>query len=161
MYTRIEQAADQVEIVKAMDASAGVLRSLNKEVGGVENVENVAERLRDEMGKVDEVGKVLEEPLAAGAVVDDGEIDDELEAMEQAERKVREENEAEVTRRRLQELEKQEVDRKDAEGKRSDLSTSSQVEESTKRLSQMSIEDHSEERDGHKQKERHKIAEDD
>jgi hypothetical protein len=34
-------------------------------------------------------GKVLEEPLVPGAVVDEGEIDDELEAMEQEERRER------------------------------------------------------------------------
>lgn len=64
------------------------------------------------MGKVDEVGKVLEEPLVPGAVVDEGEIDDELEAMEQEEGREREEKDAEVTRRRLQELEKQDAEKK-------------------------------------------------
>jgi charged multivesicular body protein 7 len=156
VYTRIEQAVDQVEIVKVMDASAEVLRSLNKKVGGVESVENVIERLQEEMGKVDEVGKLLEEPLNAGAVVDEGEIDDELEALEQEERREREVKEAEVTRRRLQELEKPEVAEKEAEGKQAD---SSQVEESAKRLSQMSIRDSKKERDVHDQKPEQKIAE--
>jgi charged multivesicular body protein 7 len=95
-----------------METSVGVLKSLNKEVGGVENVENVVERLQEGMGKVDEVGKVLEEPLVPGAVVDEGEIDDELEAMEQEERREKEEKEAEVTRRRLQELEEQDAGKK-------------------------------------------------
>jgi charged multivesicular body protein 7 len=156
VYTRIEQAVDQVEIVKVMDASAEVLRSLNKKVGGVESVENVIERLQEEMGKVDEVGKLLEEPLNAGAVVDEGEIDDELEALEQEERREREVKEAEVTRRRLQELEKPEAAEKEAEGKQAD---SSQVEESVKRLSQMSIRDERRERDVHDQKQEQKIAE--
>jgi charged multivesicular body protein 7 len=156
VYTRIEQAVDQVEIVKVMDASAEVLRSLNKKVGGVESVENVIERLQEEMGKVDEVGKLLEEPLNAGAVVDEGEIDDELEALEQEERREREVKEAEVTRRRLQELEKPEAAEKEAEGKQAD---SSQVEESAKRLSQMSIRDERRERDVHDQKQEQKIAE--
>ena len=158
VYTRIEQAVDQVEIVRVMDASAGVLRSLSKKVGGVENVENVIERLQEEMGKVDEVGKVLEEPLNAGAV-DEGEIDDELEALEQEERREREEKEAEVTRRRLQELEKPEVGGKKAEGKQIDVSASSQMEESTKRLSQMSIGDERRERDVHDQKQEQRVAE--
>ena len=48
----------------------------------MENVENVVDRLQEEMGRVDEVGKVLEDPLIPGAVVDEGKIDDELEAME-------------------------------------------------------------------------------
>lgn len=159
VYTRIEQAVDQVEIVRVMDASAEVLRSLNKKVGGVENVENVIERLQEEMGKVDEVGKLLEEPLNASAVVDEDEIDDELEALEQEERREREEKEAEVTRRRLQELEKLEAAGKEAEGKQADMSTSSEVEGSAKRLSQMSIRDERRERDVHDQKQEQKIAE--
>ena len=76
----------------------------------MENVENVVKRLQEEMGRVDEVGKVLEDPLVPGAVVDEGEIDDELEVMEQEERREREKNEAEVTRR-LQELENQDVEK--------------------------------------------------
>jgi charged multivesicular body protein 7 len=142
-----------------MEASAGVLRSLNKEVGGVENVENVVERLQDEMGKVDEVGKVLEEPLNAGAVLDEGEIDDELEAMERDERRETEEREAEATRKRLQELEKQDADKKLTEDKQTDVSATSLLEENTKRLSQMSIEDDGKGRDGHNQQERQKITE--
>jgi charged multivesicular body protein 7 len=159
VYTRIEQAVDQVEIVTVMDASAEVLRSLNKKVGGVESVENVIERLQEEMGKVDEVGKLLEEPLSADAVVDEGEINDELEALEREERREREKKEAEVTRRRLQELEKLEAAEKEAEGKQADTSASSQVEESAKRLSQMSIRDERRERDVHDQKHEQKIAE--
>lgn len=122
VFTRIEQAVDQVEIIKVMDASASVMRDLNKKVGGVERVENVVERLQEEMGKVDEVGRVLEEPLnTGGMLVDENEIDDELEAMEMEQKRVTEEAEAEKTRKRLEDLDK--------------------VEESTKRLSQMSIED--------------------
>jgi charged multivesicular body protein 7 len=73
VFIRIEQAVDQVEIVKVMDASASVMKDLNKKIGGIEGVENVVERLQAEMGEVDEVGKVLEEPLNGGVVVDEGE----------------------------------------------------------------------------------------
>jgi charged multivesicular body protein 7 len=159
VYTRIEQAVDQVEIVKVMEASAGVLRSLNKDVGGVENVENVVERLQEEMGKVDEVGKVLEEPLNAGAVVDEGEIDDELVAMEQEDKREREEREAEATRKRLQELERQEEDRRQTKEKQADRSADSQLEESTKRLSQMSIEEDMKGPGRHEGEERQEITE--
>ena len=158
MYTRIEQAVDQITIVSVMEASAGVLKSLNKEVGGVENVESVVEKLQEEMGKVDEVGKALEEPLAAGAMTDEGGIDDELEAMEQEERRAREEKEADTTRKRLQELDKQEALTKETEEREADRSTNSHLEESTKRLSQMSIEDDGRAQDG-SAKEMRKISE--
>jgi charged multivesicular body protein 7 len=112
VYTRIEQAVDQIKIMQVMEASTGVLRSLNKEVGGVETVENLVERLRDEIGKVKEVDKALEYPLNVRAVVDEDEISEELVAMEQEEIRKREEREAEVTRKWLPELEKQEKGRK-------------------------------------------------
>lgn len=164
VYSKIEQAADQVEIVRVMEASAGVLKGLNKEVGGVERVEDVIEELREEMGKVDEVGQVINEPMGAGEQVDEGEIDDELEAMEQEERekaarkvKDKEEKEAELTRRRLEEIAKKE-DLEEAEKKwrAEELEqrlkrlqqpearpedAEMQLDASTKRLSQMSIED--------------------
>jgi charged multivesicular body protein 7 len=111
IYTKIEHAADQVEIVRVMEASTGVLRGLNKEVVGVERVEDVIEELREEMGKVDEVGHIINEPIGAREQVDESEVDDELEAMEREERvkeakraSEREEEEAKRTRRRLEEV---------------------------------------------------------
>jgi charged multivesicular body protein 7 len=113
VYIKIESAADQVEIVNAMETSAGVLKGLNQKVGGVERVDQVMDSLREEMEKVDEVQNVTAEPLTSGAVVDESEIDDELEAMEAEQkrekeeieaqkRKDEEEKEAEETRRRLE-----------------------------------------------------------
>lgn len=110
VYGRIEQAADQVELVRVMEASARTLRSLNAQTGGVERVQDVMEGLREEMADVEEVGRVVGEVGAEG--VDEGEVEDELEGMERAERErveederkkreVEEEREAEETRRRL------------------------------------------------------------
>lgn len=164
VYVKIEQAADQVEIVRLMDASTGVLKGLNKQVGGAERVEDVVEELREEMQKVDEVGQIINEPLEARELVDDGEIDDELEAMEQEEREMKarkirekEDTEAEVTRRRLEEVSKrddlQQLEKgrrlQELEGQAMSLQDSKteqpdaeqQLDTSTKRLSQMSIED--------------------
>lgn len=116
VYVKIEAAADQVEVVTAMAASAGVLKTLNNRVGGVARVEDVLESLRDEMGKVDEVSGVMAEPLDGRAVLDEGEVDDELEVLEREERARKEEKlqetsmkearEAELTRTRLAELDK-------------------------------------------------------
>lgn len=164
IYTKIEQAADQVDILKVMEASAGVLKGLNKEVGGVEKVQDVIDGLKEEMEKVDEVGQVINEPMGARGEVDEGEIDDELEAMEKEERekeakrvKEREEKEAEVTRKRLEEIAQKE-DLEQAEKRRrfdeleqraKALRASTAIENdaeqlldaSTKRFSQMSIEE--------------------
>lgn len=82
--SRIEQAADQVQLVKVMESSTGVLQTLNAQAGGADRVDGVMDRLRAQMADTDEVAAILAE--GAGAAVDEGEIDDELEAMEAQER---------------------------------------------------------------------------
>ncbi|KAI9781598.1 MAG: hypothetical protein M1839_005813 [Geoglossum umbratile] len=101
VYTNIGQAADQVEIVRVMEASTVVLKGLHAEVGGAERVEQVVEELREEMSNVDEVGKIIAEAGDPSLVVDDGEVDDELEVMEREEREKKDEAEAQETARRL------------------------------------------------------------
>lgn len=113
------------------------MKDPNKKIGGVEGVENVVERLQAEMGKVDKVGKVLEEPLSEGVVVDEEEIDDELGAMVIEEKKARGEVEVEKTRKRLEELERAKENEKE---KPAESRTGEQLE-NTKRPSQMIIED--------------------
>lgn len=113
---KIEQAADNVQLVKVMQSSTVALRSLNAQVGGADKVDTVLDNLREQMGEVDEVGNIIAETGPA-ATVDESEVDDEFEAMlaeerkkeEEAERIKREaqqEKEAEETRRKLAELEK-------------------------------------------------------
>lgn len=109
---KIEQAADNVQLVKVMGASTDVLKSLNAQVGGAEGVEEVVDHLREQIGQADEVSSILAEQ---GPVVDEGEIDDELEVMleeekkkeqeiERVKREAEEKREAETTARRLAEL---------------------------------------------------------
>lgn len=76
---KIEQAADQVALVRVMEASTGVLQGLNAAIGGADKVDGVMDRLRDQMTDTDEVAAILAE--STGAPVDECEIDDELEAM--------------------------------------------------------------------------------
>ncbi|KAI1266994.1 Snf7-domain-containing protein [Xylariaceae sp. FL1019] len=114
--TKIQQAADNVQLVRVMQSSTGALRSLNAQVGGADKVDAILDDLREQMGEVDEVGNVIAEAGQVG-VVDEAEVDDELEAMLAEERKKEEESErvkkearemeeAEETRRKLAELEK-------------------------------------------------------
>ncbi|KAK8052595.1 Snf7 family protein [Apiospora rasikravindrae] len=111
---KVEQAADNVQLVKVMQTSTTALKSLNSQVGGADHVDAVFDRLREQMGEVDEVGNIISE---AGPTIDEAEVDDEFEAMlaeehkkeEEAERvkkEAQQEKEAEETRRRLAELEK-------------------------------------------------------
>ncbi|KKY22385.1 putative snf7 family protein [Diplodia seriata] len=117
VYAKIEAAADNVEVVRAMEASAGVLRGLHDRVGGAEGVEGVVEALREEMAKVDEVSDVVNEVgrEGAGGVVDEDEVDEEFAALERAERERVEREEAEKTAARLREVERLEEERKVAE----------------------------------------------
>ncbi|RDW80826.1 Snf7 family protein-like protein [Coleophoma crateriformis] len=91
VFSKIEQAADQVELVRAMEGSTRVLSGLNAEVGGVERVDDVVEQLREQMSQVNEVGDVIAE--VGQGTIDETEVDDELEAMESAEREKKEEEE--------------------------------------------------------------------
>ncbi|OLN81286.1 hypothetical protein CCHL11_07303 [Colletotrichum chlorophyti] len=106
--SRIQQARDQVQLVKVMETSAGALKGLNEKVGGADRVGDVVDRLREQMGEVDEVGKIISE--AGATPVDEFEVDDELEAMEREEKekeeameRAKEAQKAEDTRRRLEE----------------------------------------------------------
>ncbi|KAH0043567.1 hypothetical protein KCU78_g566, partial [Aureobasidium melanogenum] len=112
-FTAIQTAADQVAIVSAMSASAKVLKSLHAEVGGTEGVEEVVDRLRDEMENVDEVGRIINE--ANTSKVDEEDVDEEFASLEKMEKEKREKEEAAETAAKLAELEGLERERKDKE----------------------------------------------
>ncbi|ETN44844.1 uncharacterized protein HMPREF1541_09719 [Cyphellophora europaea CBS 101466] len=107
VYTQIQQAADQVEVVATLKTSASALKTLNKKVGSVDSVDAVLDELREEMQKTGEVQQIISEPLgdAGAADVADAEVDDELEAMEREERQKEEELKVKETEARLKELE--------------------------------------------------------
>ncbi|KAK3949999.1 Snf7-domain-containing protein [Pseudoneurospora amorphoporcata] len=118
---KIQEASDSVAMVKIMETSTRVLESLNEQVGGVDRVENLTSKLREQMAEVDEVNTILAEAGGVGVGVhqaggvDEEEIDEELEEMlaeeegkrerekaaEQEERE-REDREAEQLKRRLE-----------------------------------------------------------
>lgn len=104
VYSNIEQAADQVEIVRVVEASTGVLKALNSKVGGVEKVQDVVEELREQMSKVDEIGDAINSVGQGEAIIDDREVDEELEVMEREQRSERERLEASASMQRLAEL---------------------------------------------------------
>ncbi|KAJ6184030.1 hypothetical protein N7519_005331 [Penicillium mononematosum] len=140
VYSKIEQAADQVDMVQVMQASTGVLRGLHTQIGGAERVEDIVEELREEMTKVDEVGSIMNE---AGPAIDEGEIDDELAAMEKSDREAREKEEAAVTERRLAELDsvKQASDEASRQARAAKDADSALADNIIDRLSNMSVED--------------------
>ncbi|KAI9679260.1 MAG: hypothetical protein M1817_005279 [Caeruleum heppii] len=104
VHERIRQAADQVELLRVMQGTTGVLKTLHQSTGGVDRVESVVEGLRQEMEQVEDIGNVINEAGQITAGQDSVEIDDELEIMERADREAREEAEARQTREKLNEL---------------------------------------------------------
>ncbi|KAH8681764.1 Snf7-domain-containing protein [Xylariales sp. PMI_506] len=113
---KIEQASDNVQLVKVMQSSTVALKILNTQVGSVEKVDEVLDNLREQMGEVDATGNIIAE-AGSISIVDEAEVDDELETMlaearqkeeaaEKAKREAEQEKEAEQTRIRLAELEK-------------------------------------------------------
>ncbi|KAI0482953.1 hypothetical protein GGR56DRAFT_216307 [Xylariaceae sp. FL0804] len=116
---KLQQAADNVALVRVMEQSGAALRSLNARVGGADAVDRLLDGLRDEMSTVDEVGGLLAEGTGApsAGVVDDAEVDDEFEALladerrreeaaERVRREAQEAREADETRRKLAELDR-------------------------------------------------------
>ncbi|KAL4931943.1 putative vacuolar sorting protein SNF7 family protein [Aspergillus undulatus] len=139
VYLKIEQAADQIEYVKVMEASTGVLRGLNAQIGNVSKVEDVVDELREEMTKVDEIGNIMGE---AGPQIDETEIDDELEELETKEREAKEEQEAEETRKQLAELDNLGLEPKGAIRKAPlEKNVGDALEDSIDKLSRMSVEE--------------------
>ncbi|KAF5600754.1 SNF7 [Fusarium pseudoanthophilum] len=86
---KLEQAADNVQLVNVMEASSGALASLNAQVGGAERVDAVMDRLREQSSATDEVSAILAE--STGEPIDETALDDELKAMEAQEREKEEE----------------------------------------------------------------------
>jgi charged multivesicular body protein 7 len=112
VYAKIEQAADQVEIVHVMNASSKTLQSLNKQTGGVERVQDVMDGLKEEMTTTEEIGSAINE-VGVGEI-DEGEVEDELEALEKVEREKVEEAERKE-RERVEEAERKEKEKREAE----------------------------------------------
>lgn len=103
---KIQQASDQVQLVNVMESSTGILRSLNKQVGGVERVDQAVDSLREQMGEVDEVGNVLATAGSEAIAIDEVEIDDELAELEASEKsKAEEVKKAEEAAKEVQEAE--------------------------------------------------------
>ncbi|EXJ56135.1 hypothetical protein A1O7_09066 [Cladophialophora yegresii CBS 114405] len=120
IYTKVESAVSQVEILAVMESSASALKTLNAKIGGVERVEDVLDSLRDEVSKVDEVSNVLSEPGAVDqkVLLDEADVDDELEQMEREEREKSQKMEEEKTRGKLVQLEALELVRQEQERER-------------------------------------------
>ncbi|KAF2129512.1 hypothetical protein P153DRAFT_291372 [Dothidotthia symphoricarpi CBS 119687] len=141
VYAQLQQAADQVEIVEAMRAGAAALKGLNEKVGGAEGVQGVVDAVNEQMATTEEISNIINETDQS---LDEGEIDDEFEALERAEKEKRERQEAEKTAARLAELEEAEKKRSEKEAERQaqeeeDEETEKEIEQASQTLRRMSF----------------------
>lgn len=115
VYASIEQASDQVQVVKVLEASGRTLKSLNAQTGGADKVSEIMDDLRESMMDTDQIGNAINE-LSAGEI-DEGEVDDELEALEKVEREKIETKEREEWEKReaKEKEEKQKAEAEEAE----------------------------------------------
>ncbi|KAG6042287.1 hypothetical protein E4U41_000031 [Claviceps citrina] len=81
---KMEQASDQVQLVKILNSSATALKSLNSRVGGSAPVEELMDQIREQMCETDEVAAILSETTTEH--VDEAELDEELAALREGAR---------------------------------------------------------------------------
>jgi charged multivesicular body protein 7 len=79
----VEQAASDVEIIKCLEGGASALERLNKEIGGIDRVEKVMDRVREGVEQSEDFGRVIAE-MGQGRI-DDVEVQDEFDEMLKAE----------------------------------------------------------------------------
>lgn len=133
VYTQLQQAADQVEIVEAMRAGAAALKGLNEKVGGAEGVQGVVDAVNEQMAATKEITNIINETDTA---IDEVDIEDEFEALERTEKEKKEQEEAAKTAARLAELEKAEGKRKEQQQEQHQQAEDAVVEEKVEQASQ-------------------------
>lgn len=101
----IEAASTNVEIVRALHDSSGVLKALNSEVGGAEGVEKAMGELRDAASMTEEISSIISELGQEQMRLDEDEVEDEFEALQKESKSDAEQWEAEKIRARLAEME--------------------------------------------------------
>lgn len=114
VYTQLQQAADQVEIVEAMRAGAAALKGLNEKVGGAEGVQGVVDAVNEQMAATEEITNIINE---TDTTIDEVDIEDEFEALERVEKDKREQEEAARTAAKLSELQEAEGRRREQQAK--------------------------------------------
>lgn len=101
IYGKIDQASDQITMLRVMKGSTEVLRNLNAKVGGTQDVEDVLDSLKDEMGQVEDVGMAISQAGQETNAAAEVEVDEELDALMRENHRIAEQEAAEETKRRL------------------------------------------------------------
>ena len=101
----LEQAASDAEIVRTLESGAKALDRLNRDIGGIERVEKIMDRVRGSIEESEDVGKIIAE-MGSGKI-DESEVQEELDDMLRTE----------VERERLEKVEREqrEMGKKEAD----------------------------------------------
>ncbi|RMZ72564.1 SNF7 family [Pyrenophora seminiperda CCB06] len=138
-YADLQHAADQVEIVEAMRAGAAALKILNEKVGGAEGVQGVVDAVNEQITTTEEISNIINE---TSQPLDEGEIDDEFEALEREEARKTQARLAKldaVEKRRAEKLAAREKEAQAVAERNKDERTEEQVEKVSYRMEKMSI----------------------
>lgn len=101
IWSKLEEAEDQVELIKVVKASTGALQSIHAEIGDIETVESVLENMKEEMDKGQEIQTVINEAGQNASILDEDAVDDELQVLEIEARTKEEERQAAEAKRKL------------------------------------------------------------
>jgi charged multivesicular body protein 7 len=131
---KIEQAASDVEIIKAYELSTSSLKVLlSNERLQPDRIDQSMEQMQDTLASADEVRRAIEvgndgvRAAAGEEEMDDAEMEAELKKMEEEARQ--EQLQKEQEREKMAELEKEQQQRKQSEAVKSDLPQSKKLEE--------------------------------
>ncbi|KAL9646998.1 hypothetical protein ABK040_013852 [Willaertia magna] len=85
MKLTLENAATDVETLKSQQIASKTLKQVFKETGGIDKVEDIMEDIQETMATANELGDALAQDIGSGTVIDEGELEDELDLLEQEE----------------------------------------------------------------------------
>lgn len=101
VYGKIEQASDQITMLRVMRDSTEVLHNLNAKASSVEDVEDLLVDFKEEMGKAEDIGTAINQVGQEASAINEDEVDEELEALIRQSQSAEDEKAVEETKRRL------------------------------------------------------------
>ncbi|KAL9594105.1 MAG: hypothetical protein Q9219_007220 [cf. Caloplaca sp. 3 TL-2023] len=104
VYKNIEQAADQVTVLRVTRDATKVLRDLNSEVGSVQAVTDVLDDWRGEVDKAEDINLAINQAGVESNAVYEHEVEEELEALRRQSQSAREEKALKETKQKLSDI---------------------------------------------------------
>jgi charged multivesicular body protein 7 len=86
VLSSVEQSISDAQVLKSLESGASALERLNRDIGGIEKVERIMERVRQGVEQSEDIGRIIAE-MGTGARIDDEDVQDEYDEMVKAEEK--------------------------------------------------------------------------